>query len=321
MELRTRLNDLLGIRAPILLAPMGTASGGALARAVSAAGGFGIVGGGYGDAANVRRELNGLDLSTVGVGFITWHLKGREAVLHEVLERKPKAMFLSFGDPTPYIDAIKAAGSLLICQVQTVADAKAAAKFGADIIVAQGTEAGGHGGSRGTMALVPAVVDAVAPKPVVAAGGLGDGRAVAAALMLGAEGALIGTRFMATPESLINPRWKARLVEAGGDDTLRTRVFDIVRGLAWPMPFTGRAIKNAFSERWHGHEAELAQQAAAELPGYQKAMDEQNHDVALAWAGEAVDFVKRVEPAHQVLDALVAETLAALQGSARHLRA
>lgn len=321
MELRTALNDLLGIRVPILLAPMGSASGSALARAVSAAGGFGIVGGAYADPAWIRRELDGVDLSGLGVGFITWRLKGREAVFHDVLARKPKALFLSFGDPSPYVEAVKAAGCLLICQVQTVQDAREAARLGADVIVAQGSEAGGHGGARGTIALVPAVVDAVAPKPVVAAGGLGDGRGIAAALMLGAQGALVGTRFMAATESLINPRWKARLVEAGGDDTLRTRIFDIVRGIPWPAPFTGRALKNAFTARWHGHEAELERDIAAQLPDYDQAVREQNHEIALAWAGEAVDFVRRVEPAAQVLAALAEETVQALRGSSALVRA
>ena len=312
MQLRTGLNDLLGVRYPILLAPMGSASGGALARAVSAAGGFGILGGAYGDPDWIQRELDGTDLSRLGVGFITWRLNGREAVLRDVLRRRPRALFLSFGDPAPYVERVKAAGCLLICQVQTVQAAQAAARLGADIIVAQGSEAGGHGGARGTLALVPAVVDAVAPKPVVAAGGLGDGRGIAAALMLGAQGALVGTRFMAASESLVNPRWKARLVEACGDDTVRTRVFDIVRELPWPAQFTGRALKNAFTARWHGREAELERNLAAEFPAYEKAVQEQDHDVALAWAGEAVDFVRRIEPAAQVMQALVTETLQAL---------
>src|SRR5207237_5537708 len=108
---------------------------------------------------------------------------------------------LSFGDPRPLVHSIKTAGCKLICQVQTVDDARLARDAGADIIVAQGTEAGGHGGSRGTFPLVPAVVDAVAPIPVIAAGGIADGRGLAAALMLGAHGALIGTRFYATPEA------------------------------------------------------------------------------------------------------------------------
>jgi len=313
MELQTPLTGLLGVRVPILLAPMGGAAGGALARAVSEAGGFGIVGGGYADAAWIRRELDGLDLGKLGVGFITWYLASREAVLHEVLERKPKAVFLSFGDPAPYVAAVKEGGCLLICQVQTVHEARTAAALGADIVVAQGGEAGGHGGARGTMALVPAVVDAVAPRPVVAAGGLGDGRGIAAALMLGAQGALIGTRFLATPEALVNPRYKARLVESVGDDTLRTRIFDIVRGIPWPAQWTGRALRNAFSGRWHGREDELTRHLAAELPKYHRAVQEENHDVALAWAGEAVDFVRSIEPAAQVLQALLDETLQALR--------
>src|SRR5690606_21593369 len=132
-----------------------------------------------------------------------------------------------------------------------------AREAGADLIVAQGTEGGGHGGLRATLPLVPAVVDAVAPLPVLAAGGIGDGRGLAAALMLGAQGVLVGTRFCATPQALGNDDAKRRIVEARGDETLRTRVFDIVRGYDWPPPYTGRGLPNRFMQRWHGHEEEL----------------------------------------------------------------
>jgi nitronate monooxygenase len=306
------LTRLLGIRHPILLAPMGGVSGGALASAVGAAGGFGMIGGGYADPVWLRRELALADPGAIGIGFITWHLQGREAVLHEALERRPKAVFLSFGDAAPYVPAIKAAGALLLCQVQTVADARAAARLGADVIVAQGSEAGGHGAARGTLALVPAVVDAVAPLPVVAAGGIADGRGLAAVLMLGAQAALVGTRFMVARESLLHGRGKARLVEAAGDDTLRTGVFDIVRGYAWPAPYTGRALRNAFTARWHGREDALRQALPAEQARYAQAAQRGDFDDAALFAGEGVDLVRAVEPAARIVEALVAEAERAL---------
>src|SRR5204862_6566754 len=140
-----------------------------------------------------------------------------------------------FGDVRPYASAIKAAGCTLICQVQDVEAAREAIAVGADIVVAQGAEAGGHGATCATLPLVPAVVDAVAPVPVLAAGGIADGRGVAAALMLGAQGALLGTRFYAAAESLGHDGARSRIVAASASDTVRTRVVDIVRGYAaWP---------------------------------------------------------------------------------------
>ena len=147
--------------------------------------------------------------------------------------------------------------------MQTLAQAKQAADAGADIIIAQGRDAGGHSGTtRGTMGLVPAVVDAVAPIPVVAAGGIADGRGLAAALALGAAGISMGTRFTASRESLWDPAMKAAALAAGGDQTMQTRVFDIVRGAPWPAIYPGRALRNAFSAEWHGREDDLAARQA-----------------------------------------------------------
>ena len=159
---------------------------------------------------------------------------------------------LSFGDPRPHAAVIKAAGCRLICQVQDLASARLAREAGADLVVAQGTEAGGHGGTCATLPLVPAVLDAVDPIPVLAAGGIADGRGLAAALALGAQGALIGTRFYASDEALGSPRAKQSIVEGSADGTQRTTVFDIVRGLDWPAGTNGRALRNPFMARWHG---------------------------------------------------------------------
>jgi nitronate monooxygenase len=144
---------------------------------------------------------------------------------------------LSFGDPTPFTGRIKAAGGKIICQVQTLAQAKEAADAGADIIIAQGRDAGGHSGTtRRTMGLVPAVVDAVAPIPVVAAGGIADGRGLAAALALGAAGISMGTKVHRLARVAVGPG-----DEGGGDQTMQTRVFDIVRGAPWPTIYPGRS--------------------------------------------------------------------------------
>ena len=197
-RIETALTRLLGIEHPILLAPMGSAAGGRLAAAVTNAGGLGLVGSGYADPSAIRRELTEAGNTRVGIGFILWALEKNPAALDVALDAKPAAVMLSFGDPTPFSGRIRAAGCKIICQVQTLAQAKEAAATGADIIIAQGRDAGGHSGmTRGTMGLVPAVVDAVAPIPVVAAGGIADGRGLAAALALGAAGVSMGTRFTA----------------------------------------------------------------------------------------------------------------------------
>jgi nitronate monooxygenase len=184
--------------------------------------------------------------------------------------------------------------------------------------VAQGTEAGGHGSRRATLPLVPAVADAVAPVPVLAAGGITDGRGVAAALMLGAQGAVVGTRFCATPEALY-PDWaKKQLVEGGGDETSRTRVFDIARGLDWPGPYTGRALRNAFTDAWDGREEELRASAQARE---QFALGHQagDPDVGLVWAGEGTDLITAVEPAGELVSQIIAQAEGLLAGASRQL--
>src|ERR1041385_5883211 len=156
MRIATRLTELLKIQHPILLAPMDVVADGKLAATVSRAGGFGIIGGGYGNEAWLARELDAAGDARVGVGFITWSMAKNPRLLDLALERKPAAIMLSFGDVKPYVDKVKRAGALMICQIQTVEQAKDAVANGAEALVAQGAEGGGHGVSRGTFALVPA---------------------------------------------------------------------------------------------------------------------------------------------------------------------
>lgn len=318
--IETALTRLLGIQHPILLAPMGSAAGGKLAAAVTHAGGLGMVGSGYADEKAVRRELTEAGNARVGVGFILWALDKNPAALDVALDAKPAAVMLSFGDPTPYMARIKAAGSRIICQVQTLEQAKQAAASGADIIIAQGRDAGGHSGmTRGTIGLVPAVVDAVGSIPVVAAGGIADGRGLAAALALGASGVSMGTRFTTTVESLWDQAMKDKAVASGGDQTAQTRVFDIVRGAAWPAIYPGRALRNAFFEQWHGREDTLqAGQKQAEA-GY-LASSATDFSQRVVWAGEGVDLVRDIPTARDVIERIVEEAAAVLQGGAALVR-
>ena len=305
--MKTRLTDLLQIQHPVLLAPMGNVSGGVLSAAVSAAGGLGLIGAGYGDADWLRCELRASGDARIGVGFITWSLTKKPELLDLVLERGPAAIMFSFGDFAPFLPAVRRSGAKIISQVQTVSEAKRAAEAGADVIVAQGTEAGGHGGRRTTFTLVPAVVDAVSPVPVVAAGGVADGRGLAAALMLGACGVLIGTRFYATPEALGSVAAKKRIVQLDGVSTIRTRVFDIVRGYPWPEHWTGRALLNRFAALWHDREADLSADLEAQRRAYADAAAARDPDTAVVFAGEDVDLIHAIEPAAVVLERMVAD--------------
>jgi nitronate monooxygenase len=316
----TALTRLLGIQHPILLAPMGSAAGGKLAAAVTHAGGLGMLGSGYASEAAVRKELVEAGNARVGIGFILWALDKNPQALDVALDAKPAAVMLSFGDPTPYTGRIKAAGARIVCQVQTLEQAKQAADAGADVIIAQGRDAGGHSGmTRGTIGLVPAVVDAVGPIPVVAAGGIADGRGLAAALSLGAAGVSMGTRFTATRESLWDQAMKEKTVASGGDQTAQTRVFDIVRGAAWPSIYPGRALRNDFFAAWHGKEEALeTQQKTAETAYLATANDDFAQRVV--WAGESVDLVRDIPSAREVIERIVDEAASVLQRGAAMVR-
>jgi nitronate monooxygenase len=241
----------------------------------------------------------------VGVGFLTWAIDG-DAV-HRALEHGPRAVMFSFCDPEPFVDTVRRAGAAVIVQVTDLAEARRAVDLGADVVVAQGTEAGGHGAVRGrsTLPFVPVVVDLAAPVPVLAAGGIADGRGLAAALALGAAGALIGTRFQATAEALVDPAIAKAIVDGRGEDTERSRALDIVRGSSWPAEYDGRTLGHPHLDRWRGREAELAADPAAR----QAYLD----DVASGavpplpvWAGEAVDLVTDLRSAADLVAELAA---------------
>lgn len=315
--INTALTRMFDLRHPIVLGPMGGVAGGALAAAVSNAGGLGLVGGGYGDPNWVQAELAIVKRSTTapwGAGVITWAV-GAD-LMRQILAEQPHAVMLSFGDPRPHGALVKEAGCKLICQVQDLTGALLAREAGADVIVAQGTEAGGHGSSRSTLALVPAVVDAVGPIPVLAAGGIADGRGLAAALMLGAQGVLMGTRFYASHEALGSSVAKERIASASGEHTERTTIFDIVRGYSWPKPFTGRALRNEFMAQWHGHESALAEAVSSESARFKKAQQDEDFETVMVWAGEATDLIQSIEPAGEIVRRISADAESCLHAGA-----
>jgi nitronate monooxygenase len=295
------IGKTLGIDRPLVLAPMGNVSGGALAAAVSNAGGLGLIGAGYGDADWIGRELALARGARVGIGFITWSLAKQPPLLDLALSFKPCAVMFSFGDPAPFAEKVRAAGAALICQVQDLRTARQALAVKPDVLVAQGTEAGGHGGTRSLFALLPAVKRISGNIPVLAAGGISDRRGAQAAMALGADGVLLGTRFLAAEESLAAPEAKQRVVAASGDQTLRTTVFDIVRGYDWPDGITGRAIRNGFTGKWHGRENELKAVLGEEKAIYARAVERKNFDTALVFAGEGIDLIDAVLPAAEIV--------------------
>jgi nitronate monooxygenase len=190
-------------------------------------------------------------------------------------------------------------------QVTTLAEAQRALDVGANVVVAQGSEAGGHGGGRATLPFVPAVVDIADTTPVLAAGGIGDGRGLAAALMLGAAGAMIGTRFEATNEALLDADETKAITAAGASDTVRGRVLDIATDAGWPARYPARTLRNSFTDTWEGKESELESDQSA-LAEYRAAADRGDRDYLPIWAGEAVDLITELDSA-SALVARIAE--------------
>lgn len=319
--IETRLTERLGLRHPVISAPMAGVAGGALAAAVGRAGGLGLIGGGYCDVDWIEAQFAAAGNEPVGCGFITWKLAESPGLLDRVLTHAPRALFLSFGDPAPFAEAVRASGAVLICQVQSRADAVAAMGAGADVIVAQGGEAGGHGARRATMTLVPEVADLLAARRpetlLVAAGGIADGRGLAAALMLGADGVLLGTRLWASAEALVPEGQVNAALAADGDATLRTKAVDVVRGLDWPARFDIRVLRNGFTDRWHGDLDGLRAVARREGPRWQAAFAAGEAEVGNPVVGEAIGLIQDRPPVAQIIESMVAEAERLMSGGWR----
>jgi nitronate monooxygenase len=302
---------------------MAFAAGGRLAAAVSTAGGLGLIGGGYGDADWLTQEFRAAGNQPVGCGFITWSLKRQPPLLDLALSNNPKAILLSFGDPEPLAEHIKQRGVTLICQVQTRRDAERALACGADVIVAQGAEAGGHGDRRATLTLVPEIADLIAkerPETILcAAGGIGDGRGLAAALILGADGVLVGSRLWASEEANVSEGMHAAALRATGDDTIRSQTMDLARKLPWPQRYSARVLKNQFIERWHGHETELVAVADEEAAKYRLAWAEGDPDRSNTFVGEVVGLIRSIEPVAQIIERMTSEAEALLRSKSNQV--
>lgn len=303
--LHTFLTDDWSLRHPIISAPMAGVAGGRLARAVSEAGGLGMIGVGSRAATDfIRQEATvaGEGGARFGIGLMAWAIEDRPELLTTTIEVEPYLVSISFGPVGAYVDRLHDAGIRVATQVQDRTGALEAVAAGVDLVVAQGTEAGGHTGQVSTLPLLQIVLDSV-DTPVVAAGGIGSARGLAAVLAAGAAGGWIGTTFLASQEAANTPEARKRILAARETETILTHAFDRAQGLAWPERYRGRALQNAFTERWHDREQELADHpdAAEELA---RAGKEQNYDLAYIYAGEVIGLVERVRPAAAVVENL-----------------
>lgn len=258
----TRFTEMFGLVHPVMSAPMALHSGGTVSGAVSAAGGLGTFGGitmAGPDwiTAEIARARSATD-RPFGIGFITAFLDFAAPLFDAALAAKVPVMMFSFGNPTSWIERARDTGARTIAQVQTLAGADLAVEAGVDVVVVQGNEAGGHTGHAALYPLLSRVLDRHPDVPVLAAGGIGDGRALAAALAAGADGALVGTAFMASPEMVeVASAVKERIVASDGTDTVFTKAWDVLGGLPWPPEIGERVLSNRFTDRWNGREDEL----------------------------------------------------------------
>lgn len=302
--LHTYLTTSWHLRYPIIGAPMAGVGRGRLARAVSEAGGLGMIGvGSTGSVERIAREAaiaRGTDQGRFGIGLMAWAVESRPELLDAAIEASPFLIAISFGSPAPYVERLHRHGILLATQVHSRAEAVQVAQAGVDLVVAQGTEAGGHHGRLvSTLPLLQSVLDAVRV-PVLAAGGIASARGVAAALAAGAEGVWVGTCLLASPECENTEQVRSRIVQAQETDTILTRVFDMARGVAWPAQYPGRALRNRFTDQWDHHEDALVQDGNARQQ-LEEAIADKNYDLAYIYAGEAVGMVTRQQPAGEVI--------------------
>lgn len=313
--LRTPLCELLGIEVPIILAPMGSATSAEFAAAVSNQGGLGGIGSLFRTTAAIKRDIDHVRKLTnrpYAINHIPQLLDG-EAFQH-TLAAQPAVISFALGDPGNLVRQAHDAGARVMVQVTTVAQAAQAAERGVDVIIAQGGEAGGYGGDIGTMALVPQVVDAVSPIPVVAAGGIFDGRGIAAALMLGAVGVNLGTRFLASIESPIPPEWRQAIIAANSEDTMKAEVLNDIS----PLPGTAgyntvlRSLHTRFLDEWSAKREEARRERDRLRDQLVSTHQAGKQHETLLTAGQTAGGIKEILPVAEIMRRLIAEAEAAL---------
>jgi len=318
--LKTALCDRLGIEVPIILAPMGTCTSAEFAAAVSNAGGLGGIGSLFRSTAAVKRDIDVVRRLTSRPFAINHIPQTLDAEAFRcTLEARPAVISFALADPGDLVRRAHDVGSLVMLQVTTVAQAVQAAERGVDVIIAQGGEAGGYCGEVSTMTLVPQVVDAVSPVPVVAAGGIFDGRGIAEALMLGAVGVNLGTRFITSTEAPAPEEWKQAITAAKSEDAIKV---DVINDIS-PLPGTEgfhtvpRSLPTAFLDDWSG-KREAARRDRDRLRGQIVATTQagRQHECVL-WAGQTAGGINEILSVGEIMRRLIAETEAALRRPGR----
>lgn len=308
----TPLMKDLGLRYPIIGAPMAGVAEAPLARAITEAGGLGMIGVGSQASADfiLEQAAQVRGRGPFGIGLMVWALETRPDLFDAALSTKPTVIALSFGDPTPYIEACHHLNIRTAVQVHSREEARQAREAGADILVAQGTEAGGHTGAVATLPLAQIVLQESGGRPVVAAGGIATAEGIAGALALGADAVWLGTVFLTSLEARQPAAGRARLLEATEMDTVHTHVYDRIQQLAWPEPYPGRALVNDFTRAWYGREAELVNNSSA-LTEFLSHRGDYRFDYL--YAGQAIGLVRDEQHAGDLVVRLGTEAEAHLR--------
>lgn len=308
--MHTRVSELFGIQHPVVLGGMGSGTSPRLVMAVSNAGGLGVQGCAGRSPADIADLATSIRAGSGGkpFGLNLLLFMASDAAIDAVLAARPPVFSTAW--PTPEHDLVPVfarahgVGAVVMHMASTLHEAKRAAEAGADVVIAQGTEGGGHVGLMGTMVLVPQVVRAVAPVPVLAAGGIADGAGLAAALMLGAEGVLLGTRLLATPEAPLPDNFKAAICRSDGHDTLLSELPDVIAGQVWPGAFA-RVLRTPFIQEWLGREGEVRQRRVELLGRIQRARRDGDVDHGALLIGQDAGLIDHVEPAGEIVERLV----------------
>lgn len=319
--IHTRFTEAFGVEAPIMSAPMAVVTGATLAGAVSAAGALGTFGGTNpargaqwlsDQAAAVRSHTD----RPFGIGFITQFLPFTGELFDAALETAPPVVVLSFAPVAPWIRRAHETGARVICQVQTMELVRDALEEGADALLVQGHEAGGNTGTMGLLPFLAGALEVSGDTPVLAAGGVSSARSLAAVLAAGADGASLGTAFLACREAVDVPNaYKACIVESNGEDTVFTTLYDEARGLHWPKPVGMRLRRTRHTDQWQGREAEIGEhldELRAELPDV---LDFERFDpeVTTMLYGQSAATVDAVRPAAEIVRTLCHEAEALLR--------